>query len=346
MVDGVATAGEYPGDALDLSRQWEGLSPPASPADASGTARVSRTDDALYFVVDVTDNQQGTVLTPTDCKRHWRTDSVEITIDPQGASENTSTTFKSGIFPMTDDPKNGNPPCFERDADNRQGPGPQSAPGMEVASVVSSPYRGYTIEAKIPFAVLPAAVDPARMGLDVLIYDSDTQDKTGQHRLGWSTWGGVQGDPYRWGRAILDGYVAPPGARKRPRRPTVPDTAAQSVASPQSILQSVADHVPLGGHRAAAPKRSATVRSATLNGNRLRVTLRAAGRGTAHLFAWTGERSVAAADVIFKKQHDRIVTLDLPEADSAAMAAGGVVLLGFVNRRGEVAAQRVEPRAG
>ena len=58
--------------------------------------------------------------------------------------------------------------------------------------------------------------DPAHLGLNIFIYDSDTQDKTGQTRIGWSTWGGVQGDPYRWGHATLPGYTPPAG------RPTDP----------------------------------------------------------------------------------------------------------------------------
>ena len=75
---------------------------------------------------------------------------------------------------------------------------------------------------RIPFADLPAAVGPERRGVNVFIYDSDTQDKTGQTRLGWSTWGGVQGDPYRWGRVRLDGYTPPAELADRAARGGVP----------------------------------------------------------------------------------------------------------------------------
>jgi hypothetical protein len=126
-VDGVEGPGEYGGSPLDLTPRWEGQAC-TSAADCSGSAKVTWSDDALYLHVKVTDDILGTVLTPADCKRHWRTDSVEIALDPRGTSENTSTTFKTGIFPVTDDPANGNPPCFQRDADNRQGPGAQTAP--------------------------------------------------------------------------------------------------------------------------------------------------------------------------------------------------------------------------
>ena len=190
--------------------------------------------------MQVTDDVLGKKVVPQDCKRQRRTDSVEIIVDPKGNSADTSTAFKAGIFPITDDPANGNPPCWQRDADNRQGPGATTAPGMTVVSKVSSPYTGYTIETSIPFAVLPDAVDPARMGLNVLVYDSDTQDLSSQSRLGWSTFTGVRADPYRYGLATLPGYQ--PAARQ-PSAPVFPDTSARSVHSPQTIAQSAVDGV-------------------------------------------------------------------------------------------------------
>ena len=66
-------------------------------------------------------------------------------------------------------------------------------------------------------AQLPGAVDPQHLGLNVFVYDSDTQDKTGQTRIGWSTWGGVQGDPYRWGGDAA-GLHAAGGPARPPRR--------------------------------------------------------------------------------------------------------------------------------
>src|SRR5687767_5526577 len=111
---------------------------------------------------------------------------------------------------------------------------------MSVASTVSDPYEGYVLEAKIAFADLPNAVDPSSMGLNIFIYDSDTQDRTGQTRLGWSTWGGVQGDPYRWGRAALPDYDP---LDIGPVPPLLDFEVAQSILSPQSILQTAHDGV-------------------------------------------------------------------------------------------------------
>src|SRR4029078_9893338 len=95
--------------------------------------------DNLYIAVEVTDDVLGTKLDRSDCKRHWRTDSVELAIHPARRSEHTSTTSKTGILPATAE----GGPCFERDADNHQGPGAETAPGMEVCSKVSSPSNGY-----------------------------------------------------------------------------------------------------------------------------------------------------------------------------------------------------------
>ncbi|MBO2453394.1 PIG-L family deacetylase [Actinomadura barringtoniae] len=284
-IDGKESAGEYPGQEIDLSRLWEGTACDSA-ADCSATGKVSWTDDALNVLVKVRDDKQGTILGADDCKRHWRSDSVEIAIDPRGDSENTSTTFKTGIFPQMSDGK----PCFERDADAHQGTGADTAPGMQVASTVNKPYDGYTIEAKIPFKDLPTAVDPARMGLNIFVYDSDTQDKTGQTRIGWSTWGGVQGDPYRWALTSLPGYTPPSGLPTTPPPPVMPTDAAASVNSPESILQSVRTGVPLAATAAAPASDTARiVGKPKVSGGSVTFKLLATGPGTAHVHVWDGK---------------------------------------------------------
>ncbi|MGK5555468.1 sugar-binding protein [Actinomadura kijaniata] len=278
VLDGRESPGEYPGPELDLSRVWEGTAC-ASPADCSATGRVAWTADALHVLVTVRDDTRGAVLGADDCKRHWRTDSVEITVDPRGDSENTSTTFKTGIFPAMADGR----PCFQRDADNHQGPGPRTAPGMRVAASVTAPYTGYTVEARIPFTALPGTVDPARMGLNLFVYDSDTQDRTGQTRIGWSTWGGVQGDPYRWGLAALPG-LTPPQVATTP--PVLPSEAARSVASPQSVIQAAATGVPLAGGPAARARLAGRPRVA---GGSTTFRIRTSGPGQIHAHVWDGK---------------------------------------------------------
>jgi len=289
-LDGQITDGEYAAE-IDLSRVWEG-SACDDAADCSATGWITRSGDALYVAADVTDDVLGTVLEPTDCKRHWRVDSLEIAIDPTGTSENTSTTFKAAVLPTTTD----GVACAARDADNRQGPigtfrqvggtgtpkraAEDTAPGFDAVSRLKDPFTGYVIEVKIPFSALPATVDPDRMGFNAFIYDSDSQDKTGQTRLGWSTFGGVQGDPYRWGRVVLEG-AAPPQVPTS--APLLDFPALQSVESPPSIAQAVRTGVPLSGLREA--RRGATLVRAVPRGGAVRAVVDVEGPGTAHLFA-------------------------------------------------------------
>ena len=317
LVDGVESPGEYGGPVLDLSRLWEG-EPPSGPSDASGDARAVWAGDALYFVVNVRDDVLGTVLPASDAKRHWRTDSVELAIDPRGDSENTSTTFKVGVFPTT---LQGGPVGY-RDADNKQGPVAETAPGFVVASKVSSPYAGYTLEMKVPFADLPAAVRPGRFGLNIFIYDSDTQDKTGQTRLGWSTWGGVQGDPYRWGRASVDGYAPPPDLPTEPREPVFPREAALSIDSPQSITQAARDGVALAGGPQAADRVRIVGRPRLLSADTLLVRLRTQAPGVAHVHATDADgHGLGAATIPVARAGRLAVAVPVSDVDALHAAA-------------------------
>jgi hypothetical protein len=165
-VDGQADAGEYPGPALDISRNWQGsaCSPAGVDCGTSGAAgdptstyaKAAWSDDALFFYIHVRDDYQSYAVTPQECVAHWLADSVEILLDPRGDSSqklmDTGTTFKLGVFPFTNDPSNANGngangPCWERDADNHQGyaTGPlagtvddaPNAPGVQVASTAT-----------------------------------------------------------------------------------------------------------------------------------------------------------------------------------------------------------------
>jgi LmbE family N-acetylglucosaminyl deacetylase len=291
LVDGQLAEGEYAGEPLDLSRVWEGEDP-TDAADASGTAWVSWSEDGIYVAVQIQDEALGTVLTPEDAKRHWRTDSVEIAIDPLGTAPNTSATFKVGVFPTgTDDA-----PHAYRDADAHQGPVADTAPGFEVASALTEPYTGYVLETFIPFDALPADIDPNNAALNIFIYDSDTQDLTGQSRLGWSTWNGVQGDPYRWGQITLEGFggdaASPAAGDATPvtgdaelEAPIMPLDVAQSTLSPQSIAQSAGDGVPLAGRTPVAEGEGLTfTEDPTLIGDELTLSFESGSDGVANYF--------------------------------------------------------------
>lgn len=309
-VDGTIAAGEYTSPPLDLSRVWEG-DDPDSLEDASGTAWLAYDENGIYVAVEVSDDAKGTVLTQDDAKRHWRTDSVEIAIDPLGTAENTSATFKIGVFPETQE----GGPAAARDADAHQGPVSETAPGLEVASSVSEPYSGYVIETFIPFEALPAPVDPDSMAMNIFIYDSDTQDLTGQTRLGWSVWGGVQGDPYRWGHVNLEGFTATDGGEVE--APQMPLDATQSVDSPWSIIQSAQDGVPLGGGPSVDSASAVSVVSGpSIEDGTLTATVEAGeAGGTLHAFA-VSENEVLGDQVVTIEAGDIVdVTVEVGDAD-------------------------------
>ncbi|MCE6998379.1 PIG-L family deacetylase [Saccharothrix sp. S26] len=234
VVDGKFDEGEYPGTGLRLG-YWQGT-PCKDENDCSATVHLSRHGDDLYAFFDVTDDVRGTALPSSDCKRHWRTDSVELTVDPRGRSDDTSTTYKLAVLPFTSDDGS----CAARDADQHQGP----ADGVEHASVPRD--TGYTVEVRIPVTALPARVDPDAMTVNLLLYDSDTQDKVGKTRLAWSPFGSAQADPYAWGLAELPSYTPPARAQAAP---VIPTEAASSCDSFASRWQSRRTGVPLGAGR-------------------------------------------------------------------------------------------------
>ncbi|MDA0183461.1 PIG-L family deacetylase [Solirubrobacter phytolaccae] len=237
--------------------------------------------------------------------------------------KDTANTFKLGIFPFTNDPSNtngngANGPCWARDADNHQGfsTGPlaatvddaPNAPGVRVASTAkwvgtndvgtSHAYAGggYNLEVKIPMAVLPAAVDPSGFGLNITPYDNDdntpgTGSTVLRHidmstRLAWSTFGSVQSDPYKWGRATMPGYTPPASFPTTPRTPNVSHPNLDSAASPQTIAQSARNGVPLSGREPAPEARGLKINGATVSGTTVNLNVTAGAAGTARLFLY------------------------------------------------------------
>ncbi|MEU4608265.1 PIG-L family deacetylase [Kribbella sp. NPDC023972] len=318
VVDGKAEPGEYPGPTLDLGRIWQGASNCTGVDDCGvsstgegNTAKVSWSDDALYFFIHVRDDYQSYAVTPAECVGHWQADSVEILLDPRGTASqalmDTANTFKLGIFPFS---QSGGP-CWSRDADNHQGYSSGeldtgNAPGVQVASTarwvgsnettVPHAYAGggYDLEVKIPLATLPAAVDPARLGLNITPYDNDDTSAPGtttlRHidqstRLGWSALGSVQSDPYRWGLATLPGYTPPADRPTTPAPPNVSNPNLNGALSPQTIAQSARNGVPISGR---TPTTDLSILYAALGRSTVEVYTRSAGAGTARAFLTTG----------------------------------------------------------
>lgn len=324
VLDGLGTEG-YGAQQIDLGGRWEGdeCAPDGVDCGAGSTARLGWNGDDLYVQARVVDDVSSAAATPDRCFGHWLVDSLEILLDPSGDSVDTSTTFKTGVFPFTDDAENVNGngvdgPCWSRDADNHQGfstgplaelvEGGLNSPGQEVAvqAVVEADGSyaggGWDVEVKIPLANLPAAVgptsaaptgaqatnavDPEYLGLNVTPYDSDTQDFIGKTRTAWSAVGGQQSEPYRWGHAYLDGYTPPVDRSTVSDEPIIPDTALLSVDSPQSVWQSATRGVTLSGQQ---PSRSLTVSDVSITDSEVTVALDSTEAGTARVFLTDGD---------------------------------------------------------
>ena len=148
-------------------------------------------------------------------------------------------------------------------------------------------------------AVLPAAVDPNNMGLNITPYDEDDTSAAGtttlRHidqstRLAWSTFGSVQSDPYKWGHATLPGYTPPAGRPTTPPAPNVSNPNLNGIDSPQTIAQSARNGVPISGRVPAPASRGITVNSAVLKTGAVEIDIDAAGPGTLHAFLYDGEK--------------------------------------------------------
>jgi hypothetical protein len=248
---------------------------------------------ALYALVHVKASSPGTILTPGNCQQVWRTDAVTLEIDPKGTytSDDMSKTLQFQILPETKDPAHGNPPCDQSDADFHQTntygqiPTAKLMPGVRLASVVSKPFTGYTVEVKIPFAELPSAVNPQDMGLNLINYFSNNDHLIGTTRLAWSSWSSVQADPYHWGVATLQGYTPPNPGLKRPV--VFPNTPLAGIDSPQSILQAASTGVPMSGAPLAArDDRGWLAGQPRWAGGAVRIRLRATGAGLFNLYVW------------------------------------------------------------
>ncbi|OJU39031.1 MAG: hypothetical protein BGN97_12785 [Microbacterium sp. 69-10] len=292
VIDAVRREGEYPGEAIPVDTIWDGSPMGGKNPTISAKTWITHDDANFYLFISVVDDIRGTILPASDNKRQRRTDSVEIYIDPRGTAGNTAQTFIAGIMPSMDSMTGA--PGVGRDRDNWQGEAAVTAPGMQVQVKMASTtaeYTGYDMEVKIPFAVLPDNLDPQHVGFNVVINDSDTQNKAAQNRVGWSTFPGMRADPWRWGIITLDGVQ---DAGSKPKKPILPDTAARSVGSPQSILQSAVDQVPLGGF--SPTDHPLKVLKSSIAAGIVTVALQTPRAGTARVFLWDGEQVVGSAE--------------------------------------------------
>ena len=192
------------GDTLSITPEQRVQGKADDANDISARVETQATDKALHVTVQVKDDHLVTNIASNDIRGHWRSDSVEVCIDPLGNSEHTLTCFKVGIFPFDLDGQ----PRAARDADANQGPIEETAPGMSIATERKE--GGYTIRASIPWKLLGFDSRPAgqEMGFNVILYDGDKQDAAvgediNECRLAWAPRRGVQGRPEDWGRLSI-----------------------------------------------------------------------------------------------------------------------------------------------
>ena len=170
--------------------------------DSSARFRLGTRGRTLFLDIHVKDDLVVTNIAPDDIKGHWRSDSVEICIDPIGGAENALGSYKLGIFPFDTTGKVN----AARDADARPGPLARTAPKTKLASFKTP--DGYRILAAIPFQEIGIS-SARRVGFNLLIYDGDKRDAAigeniNQSRLAWAPRSGVQGRPEDWGRLDLE----------------------------------------------------------------------------------------------------------------------------------------------
>lgn len=175
----------------------------ADEADSSATFRLAHDGRTLFVDVRVKDDRLVSNIAPNDIRGHWRSDSIEICLDPAAGAEHTLGTYKLGIFPFDST----GVVRAARDADANQGLVEETAPATRLFSQRTS--DGYRIQAAIPLAEIGLQADAKRLGFNLIIYDGDKADalpgeNINKSRLAWSPRPGVMGRPEDWGRIDLE----------------------------------------------------------------------------------------------------------------------------------------------
>ena len=171
-------------------------------ADSSAVFRVAHDGKTLFVDVQVKDDVVITNIAPNDIRGHWRSDSVEICLDPVGGAEHTMGCYKLGIFPLTPRASSVRPATQMPTKDPSKRPHPTPAWCRGTAD-------GYRIQAAIPFEEIGLAPGKKRLGFNLIIYDGDKLnaalgENINKSRIAWAPRSGVQGRPEDWGRIDLE----------------------------------------------------------------------------------------------------------------------------------------------
>jgi LmbE family N-acetylglucosaminyl deacetylase len=174
----------------------------ADARDSSAVFRLAHCRRTLYLDVEVKDDVVVTNIAPNDIRGHWRSDSIEICLDPAAGAEHTMGCYKLGVFPFDTT----GVVRAARDADANQGPVEETAPRTRLVSRRTA--DGYRIQAAIPFAEA-GLTGRRRAGFNLIIYDGDKREAAlgeniNKSRLAWAPRAGVMGRPEDWGRIDLE----------------------------------------------------------------------------------------------------------------------------------------------
>ena len=179
----------------------------ANEADSSAAFRLAHDGRTLFLDVQVKDDVVVTNIAPDDIKGHWRSDSIEVCLDPAGGAEDTMGCYKLGIFPFD----MSGVVRAARDADANQGPVEETAPKTRLGSRRTE--DGYRIQVAIPFQEFGLDYrKKSRLGFNLIVYDGDKRDAAlgeniNKSRIAWAPRAGVMGRPEDWGRLDLDRQV-------------------------------------------------------------------------------------------------------------------------------------------
>ena len=173
------------------------------PSDSRARVEVLHDGHSLLVEVRVWDEMVVSNIAVNDVRGHWRSDAVEICIDPVGGSEDSFNCFKLGIIPFVEE----GGARGARDADANQGPLEETAPETQIASQRLD--DGYRVRTIIPFS--EAGIHDRKgtmIGFNVIVYDGDKADAAigeniNESRIAWAPRSGVQGRPEDWGRLQL-----------------------------------------------------------------------------------------------------------------------------------------------
>ena len=201
--DAAADWSQLKAHAIHPSQTWQGTVTNA--ADCSATFRVAHNGSQLFVEVRVRDDHVVSNIAPNDIKGHWRSDSVELCLDPDVGAGHTLNCYKLGVFPFDTTGR----VRAARDADARPGPVEETSPETRLVSWKTP--EGYAIRMSVPLADVgpDLRADGRRLGFNVLIYDGDKTDAApgeniNRSRLAWAPRSGVQGRPEDWGRAEFE----------------------------------------------------------------------------------------------------------------------------------------------